>query len=298
MRYFPLALCAARLACSQTFDVATIKPHPQGADGRIRVMMSGGPGSSDPGRLNYENVSLKDVLTNAFNIRNYQLSGPVWLASERFDLTAKIPAGATKDQFRIMLQNLLTERFGMKVHRETKEMAAYVLVVAKNGPKLKPSEVKPSDQDAASPQPSPEPGRKLQPGKDGFPEMPPGDRGNSVFMMPGKARIISNNAPVSRLIDILANQLDRPIIDATDLKGNYDLTLYFEPEMRSMPGGGMPPREAPGPTSPGPAPAPEGPAYPTLTTAIQEQLGLKLESKKAPVDLVIIDRIEKTPTEN
>ena len=100
-------------------------------------MMRGGPGSPDPGQITYSNVSLKQVLTNAYGIKSYQVSGPKWLDSERFDIVAKIAMGATKEQFQMMLQNLLAERFKLAVHHETKELPIYALVVGKGGPKLK-----------------------------------------------------------------------------------------------------------------------------------------------------------------
>ncbi|HZL56455.1 MAG TPA: TIGR03435 family protein [Bryobacteraceae bacterium] len=286
-----MAICSAGLVYAQSFDVASIKPHPPSGDGRIRVMMGGGPGTPDPGRLNYENVSLKNMVTTAFDIKGYQLTGPVWLDSERFDVTAKIAPGATKEQFRTMLQNLLTDRFNMTFHREKKELSAFVLVVGKGGSKLKGSEETADDKDSApAPQPGPGPMKR---GKDGFPELPAGREGSFMSMMPGKAKLVANHASVSRLVEMLGNQLDRPVVDETGLKGNYDITLYFEPEMRGAPGGAMP-----RPGEGGAPPTTEGETYPTLITAIQEQLGLKLESKKAPIDLIVIDRMEKAPTEN
>ena len=104
-----------------TFEVASVKPAEPSAMGMIRVQMRGGPGTPDPGQLTYTNVSLKNVLTNAYGVKGYQINGPKWLDSERFDITAKIPKGATKEQFKLMLQNLLAERFKLTLHHETKE---------------------------------------------------------------------------------------------------------------------------------------------------------------------------------
>ena len=134
--------CAAfgqAAAESPTFEVASVKPaEPQTGMG-IRVMMRGGPGSADPGQITYSNVSLKNVLTIAYAVKGYQISGPKWLDSERFDIVAKIAKGATKEQFQLMLQNLLAERFKLTLHHETKELPMYALVVGKGGPKLKES---------------------------------------------------------------------------------------------------------------------------------------------------------------
>ena len=135
--------CAAfgqAAAESPTFEVASVKPaEPPAGMGMMRVMMRGGPGSADPGQITYSNVSLKNVLTIAYAVKGYQINGPKWLDSERFDIVAKIAKGATKEQFQLMLQNLLAERFKLTLHHETKELPMYALVVGKGGPKLKES---------------------------------------------------------------------------------------------------------------------------------------------------------------
>src|SRR4051812_9748118 len=97
------SVCAQQSDTSLTFEVASIKPSPPPVGNMLRVMMQGGPGTPDPGRLNYANVSLKNLMTTAYKVKGYQISGPSWLDSERFDITAKIPAGTTKEQFQTML---------------------------------------------------------------------------------------------------------------------------------------------------------------------------------------------------
>jgi len=262
MRRFGIGFWAVWLvgtvARAQSFDVASVKPHPQSADGMMRVRMNGGPGTPDPGRLNYENVSLKAVLGKAFDVKSYQLTAPDWTDSERYDITAKIPQGTTKEQFGVMLQNLLAERFKLDYHRDKKELPAYVLVAGKNGSKMKVSEG-------------------------------PAAGGTSMRMQPGKATMNAAGVSMTQLVDMLANQVDRPIVDGTGLTGKYDFTLEFAPEMRNMPG--MPMMAGGGPVA-------EGESAPSLFTAVQEQLGLRLEPKKAALDLIVVDRLEKTPTEN
>jgi uncharacterized protein (TIGR03435 family) len=259
MRHFGIGLCGV-VAQPQSFDVASVKPHPQSGDGMIRVRMNGGPGTPDPGRLNYENVSLKAVLGKAFDVKSYQLTAPDWTDSERFDITAKIPQGTTKEQFGVMLQSLLAERFKLTYHRDKKELPAYVLVVGKAGSKMKVSEA-------------------------------PAAGGTSMRMQPGKATMNATGVSMTQLVDMLANQVERPIVDGTELTGKYDFTLEFAPEMRNVPG--MPMMAGGGPGGP-----PEGESAPSLFTAVQEQLGLRLEPKKAMLDLIVVDRLEKTPTEN
>ena len=131
------------------FEAASIKPAPPPTNNMIRVMMRGGPGSDDPGRVDWNNVSLRQMVTDAFNVKDYQVQGPDWLGSQRFDVVAKIPAGTTKEQYRLMIQKLLTDRFKMTFHREQKEHAAYALVVAKGGPKFKESD--PNDTSGFAP---------------------------------------------------------------------------------------------------------------------------------------------------
>ena len=111
------------------FEVASIKPAAPQQPGRMMVAMGG-----DPGRVNYTNVSLRNVLMRAYDVRSYQITGPSWLDTERYDIVAKVPEGVPKEQIPAMLQNLLAERFQMTIHRETKEQSVYALVVGKNGP--------------------------------------------------------------------------------------------------------------------------------------------------------------------
>jgi len=304
MRFVTIGLCFIGLACSpifgQSFEVASVKPHPPSGDNRIRVMMGGGPGTPDPGRINYENVTVKNILTQAFNVRDYQISGPSWMDSERFDITAKVPASATKEEFRTMLQNLLKERFGMAFHMDKKELPAYALVVARGGPKLTKAADAPPDAPKPEAVPFPRPGQGPA-DKYGFPPAPAGRGGNMMIMMPGKAKMVSNGSTMESFADMLANQVGRPVVDKTELTGKYDITLYFEPDMRGM-GGLTPPPPgmhdgAGGGAGPMPPPT-DGESAPTLVTALQEQLGLKLESRKEAVDFVVIDKLDKNVTDN
>src|SRR5262249_43578974 len=96
------------------------------------------PGTSDPGRISYSNITLRRVLLSAYEVKSYQISGPDWLDTARFDITAKLPAATTKEQFQAMMRNLLETRFRMKVHRESRDLPIYALLISKNGPKIKP----------------------------------------------------------------------------------------------------------------------------------------------------------------
>jgi uncharacterized protein (TIGR03435 family) len=305
-----LLFCFTTLVGSaQTFDVASIKPAEPMTGGRIMIGVRGGPGTEDPGRITYTGMPVKMVIANAFDVKGYQIQGPSWLDTERFDITVKVPAGATKEQARIMMQNLLAERFRLAIHHETKEMASYVLTVGSKGLKMKSVDPEPApDPNSAPPLPPPGGRGPMKMGKDGFPEMPAfAGRGGGpmMIMMNGKAKMMCTSCPVSRITETLGNQLGKPVVDQTGLTGNFEFSLFFEPDMSNMRMVGVPPPpgaagfSAPGGGA-GAGPAPEGnlDTAPPLLSAIQDQLGLKLEPKKAPADLIVIDHMEKTPTEN
>jgi len=168
-----------------------------------------------------------------------------------------------------MMQNLLAERFHLAIHHEKKEGPVYDLVVAKNGPKLKES------ANAPVPKNSPEQESgfpKL--GPDGFPVLGPG-RGYRMAVMNDHSAARFTDATMAQLANLLTSQLKRPVTDATGLAGKYDFSLRWVPEGFSKPDD------------------PE----PTLSDAVQ-QLGLKLEQKKGVVDMIVIDHIDKVPTEN
>lgn len=284
------------------FEVASIKPSVLPGRGAIRLGMRGGPGSADPGRVTYTLSTVRDLMADAYDVqRNQILGGPSWLDTERFDIVAKVPASATKQRVRGMLQSLLEERFKLALHRETRELPIYALVVSTKGPKLR---------DAPVTDPSAQPfsggtglaGMKL--GRDGCPEAR--DRSaagpvNSVVMTPHGECMISNGQTMDGLAMQLSNRFDRPVIDQTGLTGRYDLRLRYDPA--SMPGGrgglGMTKSAGDGLESgPGSGDSanrggPDTEAAPSIFNALQEQLGLKLEAKKGPVAVLVIDHLEK-----
>lgn len=263
----------------------------------------GGPGTQDPGRIRYSFTTLRDLLTIAYDVKRFQIQGPQWLDTEHYDVQATMPPETTKEQFRVMLQNLLAERFKMAVHHETKDLPMYSLIVAKSGPKLTVSKEEPasaSDAEPPAPPPPPPPG-PMKLNADGFPNLPlPGGGRGGMFqvLMPNRARLLASKQTMKDLAERLSNTVSRPVVDMTGLTAKYDFTLTFSPE-GLFNGAGMvmlgPP---PGGGGRGPADGPDVETPPDLFAAIQAQLGLKLEAKKGPVDLVVVDRAEKTPTEN
>jgi uncharacterized protein (TIGR03435 family) len=295
-----LLLCGAALGQTKLeFEVATVKPV---AGTPTIIGRQGGPGSRDPGRVNYTAMALKSLLSFAYGVKAFQISGPPWIASERYDITATIPEGTTKEQFAVMLQNLLLDRFKIKLHHETREFPLYELSVAKNGPKLKASvadvNVNPND-------PPPPPG-PLPKGKDGFPQLTPGRKGLIITLRPGGFHLAAMVQSMSEFSDVLSDQLASAVVDKTGLTGTYEFTLDFAPDPDFFQRQGLNPPPPPPPggngpaAGPGPAPTAAGdPAEaPNILTAVQDQLGLKLEKKKGPLDLIVIDQAEKTPTEN
>jgi uncharacterized protein (TIGR03435 family) len=194
--------------------------------------------------------------------------------SERYDIIAKGEGNATVDQLREMLRTLLADRFDLKFHPETKELPVYALVIGKNGPKLKPSE----GQAAAS---------GTAPAN--------GPRGNRGVMMTrgGLTTQVNGSMSMAQLATGLATSLGRKVIDRTGLQGNYEVKLEWTPQVGEGP---QPPGVAGGGGDRGAAPAPD-PSVAGIFTAIQEQLGLRLESQKGPVETIVIDNAAKPKTE-
>jgi uncharacterized protein (TIGR03435 family) len=300
------------LACGQTFDVATVKPAPPptpNGRGMIRIAPpTGGPGTKDPGRIHYPFTTIKTLLQTAYNVKDFQISGPAWLATERFDIQATMPPETTKEQFCVMLQNLLAERFKVTVHRETKELPMYSLIVGKSGSKLKESPTEapvaaPADVDDTPKPPPPMPGPgQMKFDAEGFPMLPlpaTGGRGGLFqLMMPGRSRLIAQRQTMQDFAERLSSVLTKPVTDATGLKAKFDFTVTYSPEGLNSGTffGAPPPGAGGGGRSMENMPDVEPPQ--DLFSAIQAQLGLKLDPKKGPVELIVIDKAEKTPTEN
>jgi len=302
-RLAALVLLCSAAASSQTpvpeFDAASVKPAAPEGDGRMMVGMRGGPGTGDAGHATFTNMSLMNLITRAYNMKEYQASGPSWLSSERFDVETKEPADTTKEQFGLMLQNLLAERFHLKLHRESREFQGYELVVAKGGSKLKESSPEDAAFDPATAGPPTAPGPPSKTDANGFLSL---DRPGLIMriQMNGKGGIAAHMSAraqtISPFLDMLGNELKRPVVDGTELKGKYDFTLEYAPENLPVPGGGPPPSPPPG--APASAAEARDDLEPTIATAIQQQLGLRLDAKKIQLDTLVIDKADKVPTAN
>jgi uncharacterized protein (TIGR03435 family) len=274
-----------------TFEVASIKQSPPLNGGMMRVGCNGGPGNKDPGRITCTNINVANLVLMAYGISHFQLSGLSISDQDRFELAVKLPEGATKDQVKVMWQNLLKERFKVMVHRETKDTQVLELVVAKSGLKVKESTPQPTP-DPDAPAPPPAPAAKFNLDKDGFPQLPPG-RSPGMIMMNGKARWRASESTMAQVASMLAAQLGQPVNDATGLTGKYDFSLFWATENSgARVGGGAIVSGSPI------AGLPDSDGGPTLQSAIQSQLGLKLEQRKGTIEMLVVDHAEKLPTEN
>jgi uncharacterized protein (TIGR03435 family) len=285
-------LLFARHAHAQSFEVASVKPVRQGAPGNDPLR--GGPGTDSPGWLGGV-ATMKALLMQAYGLKSYQIGGPPWLESERYRITARVPAGAEQRQIPLMLQALLAERFGLRAHLETRELAVYDLTIGKNGMKLAES----TGVDGATRTKSAPPG--ITTGADGLPAIPPGvSPARSYFVVVGGpdgvlCKLWARRETMARFADRLSGQLNRPVLDMTDLKGRYDFTLAWTIEST----GGTVPRTNPPPDEIDfhDSPVLSDPGL-SIFTAVQTRLGLRLEQKKRPLEMLIVDGIDRTPTGN
>ncbi len=275
-----------------SFEVASVKiPAPGAAAGGGIFGCSGGPGSGDPIRWTCRSARLGSLILSAYNLKSYQfprdliVSIPSRPQGDEFDIDAKVPAGATPEQFRQMQQNLLKERLKLALHFEKKEIDGCELTVAKNGLKMKESQP-PSDSAQATPPPAP-PGPPAR-DRDGYPVLPAHPGLGLIMTGDGHVRMAGQNVPMWQLVSLLEGQARGPVSDATGLSGNYDVTLswLFGPALQTEASAGGAPS------------APEPDSLSSLFAAIQDQLGLKLQRKKVMVDFAVIDHVEKKPTEN
>lgn len=279
---FAICLVAGVVVMAQeatpTFEVASVKPNTSGEGGMFMRMMPGN-------RVTVTNMAPRQLITMAFQLQQFQLTGgPSWIDKDRFDIVAKIAGEQAPfvpgqpNPIMLAMRTLLVERFKLKLHKETREMDVYNLVMIKPGvpgPALKPSTtdcVALANARRGGPPPGPPPG----------PPGPNDPMACGLMGMPGIIRM--GGQPISQMTQMLTNQTGRLVFDKTNLTGNWDFTLKYLFEGRG--GQPLPPN----------IPAPD-PDAPSLYTAIQEQLGIKLESGKAPVEMTIIDSIDH-PTDD
>jgi uncharacterized protein (TIGR03435 family) len=259
---------------TQQFDVATMKLNNSGANTSFNRIMPGG-------RLSSENAPLRALIVSAYEVRFSQLSGgPSWLDSAHYDIEARgqlKPGIKVTNQINLMLQALLADRLKLKIHKETKEMPIYALTVAKNGPKLQASQDDPCFDPIGGQEP---PIADLASGR----IRPCGGFSNA----PGQ--MLGSRVTMAKFASSLSAKAGRTVVDRTGLTGTYELALKWARDDSATP---------PTPDVPdAPASATFDGQGPSIFTALQEQLGLRLEAEKGPVEILVIDHVEKTPTPN
>jgi len=267
-------------AATLTFDVASVKPNKSG-DGAIQIGVQ-------LSRFVATNMPVRQMIIFAYGVQRFQVEGgPSWLDSERYDVNAKIPDSQVNAPLPLgevgpvsyMVRNLLADRFKLVIERTTKEAPVYELQLARADGKLGPA-LKVSDTDCAAmfaaaraggaPPPPPQPGKA-----------PP------CGLMMGPGNIAGGSSSMTQLARALSNRVGRPVIDKTGLTGNFEFTVDFQPDFGGLRGGG-PPTPPPG----APPLPPVDPDAPSVFAALQEQLGLKLEAKRGPVDTLVIKSAE------
>lgn len=240
------------------FEVASVKISEPGG--------MGGEGSrkanlqAEPGSLNIRNLTFRSCVSWAYRLKDYQVSGTGWIENERYDIVAKAAGTAQEDDLRKMLQTLLAERFKLACHRETRELPVYILTVDKGGLKMKPSEG-------------------------------PGESSFQPVKGPHRLAISVSHTSVAQFADLLGSGplQAQPVLDETGLVGAYDFAIDIGRYLDLSQG-----HDGDGVRSPMDRSTIEN----AVIMALREQLGLKVESKKHPVDMKVIDRAEKVPTEN
>jgi uncharacterized protein (TIGR03435 family) len=252
---FTVAISAG-LRAQNAFEVASLKRNTSATDS-----MRFPPPSN--GQFAVANVSLKVLISYGFNVQGSDISGdPAWVASDKYDVTAKAAtANVSLDQYRLMLQALLTDRFKLAAHRETKERNGFLLVTAKGGPKIA----------AADTQSCVEPGSAC-----------------GTFFT-GPSSVDTKKMSMAQFANTLSMVLGNPVLDKTGIPGSFDIHLEFNPEGTNLTGRGALPLD--GATG-------DDRSKPSIFTALQQQLGLHLESQKVPATILVIDHIERTPSEN
>lgn len=236
---FALLASPVLLSAQPVFDAASVKPS--------KSVDMNSTFNTRKDNVETKNVALRDIIVAAFRIKDYQLIGPDWLKSERFDIVAKAPLGTGDDEKLMpLLRNLLVQRFKLETHTEQRDLPCYALLLAKGGLKIQPVEEGPSGMGSTSNE--------------------------------GGGELKADKVNMDQVAEWLSHQFQRPVLDMTGVKGAYDFTLKYSKE------------SAKGLT--------DTQTHPVVSYAIQEQLGLRVEKRSAPITVIIVDRIEKVAVEN
>jgi uncharacterized protein (TIGR03435 family) len=328
LRLFPVTACLALTAIvalaqtAPTFEVASIRPAAPLDMAKVAAGIQAGQMPRigphvDGARAEYTYMALKELIVLAYKVKPFQITGPDWLATTRFDIVAKLPDGASKDDAPKMLQALLEERFKLAVHRDSKEHPVLALVVGKGGPKLKESPEAPEPIDENAPlKPgemkvdSAEGPMRVTVGKDGSASINMGAKGSASYKMDPATLSLHMEASMVTMAGFadMLSQFSQiggggpQVVDMTELKGNYQVALDFSladlMNMVRAAGVALPAAAGGGASPTSPADAASDPGGDSSLLRAVQALGLKLEQRKAVVEQLVIDHVEKTPTEN
>ncbi len=302
---FACLLAAISSGQRPTFDVASVKTVKLAS---LPVFGNrGGPGTSDPNRIHLCCVGMFSLLMRAYDVEIDQIVGPSWIMENMgpnlYQVDATMPAGTTKAQYQLMMQGLLSERFHLEIHRETRSFPGYELVVAKQGPALKESAFSPNAVVADDTPPK----RRT----DGSVILPPGPQ-MLTSLGRGMIRVQAQEKPISDLVKgmgrLIALSLGEDasdfaskkprVIDNTGLTGKYDFTIEFSCEACTGLGTNMAMANGAAASSPA-VDATSGSDLPNILVALEKQIGLKLVKTKAlPLDVIVVEHVEKIPTGN
>ena len=262
-----------------TFDAVAITASVPN-DGHFSRGCKGGPQSGEPTVWRCTNVTIGILVMRGYSVKRYQLIAPDWVMNSNYEINATLPADTGTEEFREMIRNLLLSRFRLEFHRSKKEMTVYDLVVAREGPRLRES----MDDSTGGGPDNPRGAAKEAPtDADGYPNLPKDCRQCLAINGNGKARYRSTRESMSVLADMIGNQLGMPVNDRTGLSGKYDITLSWSS------GGGIDRKlDSDAATDPGL----------TIEAAVEQQLALKLLTKKVLVDVFVVDRADRKPTDN
>jgi uncharacterized protein (TIGR03435 family) len=284
--FIPLVAVAQTTPPRLEFEVASIRPAaPMDASVKIGMHIDGA-------QVRFTDLTVRECMRIAWEVKNYQIVGPDWVGSDRFDIAAKLPDGAKPDQVPEMLRNLLIDRFKITFHRDKKEFSVYALVAGKGGLKLK--ETAP---DAAADNADAAPKSGMNISARGSAAGVFVDLGQGSWYTFADNKLVGHKLTMERIAENLSRYMDKPVVDMTGAPANtnYDFSFEITPDdyrtmlIRSAIGAGvsLPPeaaRLAEGPTD--------------SLFAAMEAAGLKMDSRKAPLDVMVIDHADKTPTEN
>jgi uncharacterized protein (TIGR03435 family) len=317
------AMAVAGVSAQQPpqFEVASVKVSPPFDVQKIMAGQQRIGTRMDASRVSIDGMPMSEIINTAFRVKSYQVTAPGWIGAgmngPRFDIHATLPAGVTTDQIPEMLQALLSERFKLTYHREKKDQSVFALIVGRGGPKLveSPRDPPASDGAPAGAPPPPGPGASGLLGRGGPPVQISGNpqtgltvRGAGTGTMrmtmspDGVMHLETEKVTMAMLAETLTRFLDRPVVDETGLKGSYKIALDLAREdmMNAVRAAGvaLPPGAlGAGPGGAGGAPGAADPSGGSIFRSV-EQLGLKLDARKTPVDQLVIDHLERTPTED